>query len=59
MSDNPLHTNTKGLTDGDFLLSPSLTNLYEAAHGNGIMLYEAAATSTSGRRHTPASLPGA
>ena len=59
MSDNPLHTNTKGLTDGDFLLSPSLTNLYEAAHGNGIMLYEDAATSTSGRRNTPASLPGA
>ena len=59
MSDNPLYTNTKGLTDGDFLLSPSLTNLYEAAHGNGIMLYEDAATSTSGRRNTPASLPGA
>ena len=59
MSDNPLHTNTKGLTDGDFLLSPSLTNLYEAAHGNGIMLYEDAATSTSGRRNTPTTLPGA
>ena len=59
MSDNPLYTNTKGLTDGDFLLSPSLTNLYEAIHGNGIMLYEDSATSTSGRRNTPADLPGA
>ena len=59
MSDNPLYTNTKGLTDGDFLLSPSLTNLYEAIHGNGIMLYEDSATSPSGRRNTPADLPGA
>lgn len=57
---NPLSGNIKeNLTDGDFLLSPSLTNLYEAAHGNGIMLYEDGATSTSGRRNTPADLPGA
>jgi len=57
---NPLSGNIKeNLTDGDFLLSPSLTNLYEAIHGNGIMLYEDAATSTSGIRNTPASLPGA
>jgi len=57
---NPLSGNIKeNLTDGDFLLSPSLTNLYEAIHGNGIMLYEDGATSTSGRRNTPADLPGA
>lgn len=55
---NPLHEHMKILTDGDFLLSPSLTNIYEGLHGNGIMLLEDGATSVSGIRNTPASLPG-
>tara|TARA_B100000287_G_scaffold435486_1_gene504041 strand:+ start:8693 stop:11086 length:2394 start_codon:yes stop_codon:yes gene_type:complete len=55
---NALYEHMKILTDGDFLLSPSLTNIYEALHGNGIMLLEDGATSTSGIRNTPASLPG-
>jgi len=29
--------NAQGLRDGDGLTSPSLTNIYEAIHGNGIM----------------------
>ena len=28
---------SQGLRDGDGLTSPSLTNLYEAIHGNGIL----------------------
>ena len=55
---NALHEHMKILTDGDFLLSPSLTNIYEGLHGNGILLLEDGATSTSGIRNTPASLPG-
>lgn len=55
---NPLHEHMKILTDGDFLLSPSLTNIYEGLHGNGIILLEDGATSVSGIRNTPASLPG-
>ena len=55
---NALYEHMKILTDGDFLLSPSLTNIYEALHGNGIMLLEDGATSTSGIRNTPTSLPG-
>ena len=54
---NALHEHMKILTDGDFLLSPSLTNIYEGLHGNGILLLEDGATSTSGIRNTPASLP--
>ncbi len=30
-------SNSQGLRDGDGLTSPSLTNIYEALHGNGIM----------------------
>ena len=55
---NALYEHMKILTDGDFLLSPSLTNIYEALHGNGIMLLEDGATSVSGIRNTPTSLPG-
>mgnify|MGYP005989305369 FL=1 len=51
-------THTTRLTDGDFIMSPSLTNLFEAAHGNGILLLEDGATN-GGNRNTPASLPGA
>ena len=29
--------NAEGLRDGDGILSPSLTNPYEAFHGNGIL----------------------
>lgn len=49
---------TTRLTDGDFIMSPSLTNLFEAAHGNGILLLEDGATN-GGNRNTPASLSGA
>jgi hypothetical protein len=51
-------THTTRLTDGDFIMSPSLTNLFEAAHGNGILLLEDGATN-GGNRNTPASLSGA
>ena len=41
MADNPLSGHTAGsndgLRDGDHILSPSLTNLYEGVHGNGIL----------------------
>ncbi len=50
---------TTRLTDGDFIMSPSLTNLLEGIHGNGVLLLEDGATSTSGNRNTPASLSGA
>ena len=56
---NILNSVTERLKDGQFILSPMLTNLYEAAHGNGILLYEDAATSTGGIRTNPAALPGA
>ena len=49
---------TTRLTDGDFIMSPSVTNLFEAAHGNGILLLEDGATN-GGNRNTPASLSGA
>ena len=55
---NPLKTHTDNLHDGDFLLSPSLTNMLESAHGNGILMLEDYATGES-RRYTPADLPGA
>ena len=46
MAQNPLSGHTSagitdaqdGLRDGDHILSPSLTNLYEGVHGNGILL---------------------
>ena len=57
--ENPLKGHTSSLTDGDFLLSPSLTNLYEAAHGNGILLLEDGAVSTSSLRRNVSGLPGA
>ena len=47
------------LTDGDFIMSPSITNLFESSHGNGILLLEDGAVSPSGNRNTPASLSGA
>jgi hypothetical protein len=49
---------TTGLTDGDYILSPSFTNLYEGLHGNGILALEDGATGDTDR-NTPASMPGA
>jgi len=46
-----------GLTDGSHILSPSITNLYEGVHGNGILLLEDTATG-HGTRNNPESLPG-
>lgn len=56
---NSLSGHTTNLTDGDFILSPSFTNLYEAAHGNGILLLEDGSMSTSSLRTNVAALPGA
>ena len=62
MSNNPLSGHTAGtndgLRDGDHILSPSLTNLYEGVHGNGILLPHDTAYSDSDR-NDPADLPGA
>tara|TARA_R100001082_G_C4354964_1_gene156394 strand:+ start:81 stop:1265 length:1185 start_codon:yes stop_codon:yes gene_type:complete len=63
---NPLsgHTNhnitggVDGLGDGDHILSPSLTNLYEGIHGNGIILQNDGAAADA-NRGTPIDLPGA
>ena len=55
---NPISGHTTTLTDGGFILSPSLTNLIAATHGNGILSLEDTAT-TASTRNTPASLPGA
>lgn len=50
-------TSVDGLADGDHILSPSLTNLYEGTHGNGILLLEDTATGAS-NRNVPEDLPG-
>lgn len=61
-TNNPLSGHTDGtndgLTDGSHILSPSLTNLYEAAHGNGILLPHDTAYGDS-NRNDPPDLPGA
>ena len=61
-ANNPLSGHTDGandgLTDGDHILSPSLTNLYEGVHGNGILLPHDTAYSDSDRNDPP-DLPGA
>ena len=57
MTENVKSGHTTSLTDGDFLLSPSLTNLYEATHGNGILMYEDTATGDS-NRNDKATTPG-
>ena len=49
MGENPLKNHTTRLTDGDYILSPSLTNLYSGLHGNGILLLEDAATGDTDR----------
>jgi len=61
-TNNPISGHTDGtndgLTDGDHILSPSLTNLYEGVHGNGILLPHDTAYSDSDRNDPP-DLPGA
>ena len=47
-----------GLRDGDHILSPSLTNIYEGLHGNGILLANDTAY-TDGDRNNPQNLGGA
>jgi|10_taG_2_1085330.scaffolds.fasta_scaffold02082_2 hypothetical protein len=58
MGDNAKSGHTTGLTDGDYILSPSFTNLYEGLHGNGILALEDGAVG-DGDRNTPADMPGA
>tara|TARA_A100001201_G_scaffold137184_1_gene126833 strand:+ start:1783 stop:4341 length:2559 start_codon:yes stop_codon:yes gene_type:complete len=64
MGQNPISGHTAGgndgLRDGDHIISPSLTNIYEGLHGNGILNpYDTAYGSPTGDRITPANLPGA
>mgnify|MGYP003645239635 FL=1 len=62
MADNPISGHTAGtndgLRDGDHILSPSLTNIYEGLHGNGILSAHDTAFGDSAR-NTPTSLGGA
>lgn len=59
---NPLSGHTDGtndgLVDGSHILSPSITNLYEGVHGNGILLPHGTAYGDNDRNE-PTSLPGA
>ena len=48
----------QGLRDGDGLTSPSLTNLYEAVHGNGILRLGDGARGDSLRNSIVANTPG-
>ena len=49
MGENAKSGHTQALTDGDYILSPSITNLFEGVHGNGILMYEDTATGDSNR----------
>ena len=51
-------TNAQGLRDGDGLSSPSLTNLYEGIHGNGIFRLESTASGDSLRNSLAVGTPG-
>ena len=51
-------TNVDGLGDGDHILSPTLTNMVEGIHGNGIIMYDDTSVG-EGDRNIPANLPGA
>ena len=57
MVENVISGHTATLTDGDYILSPSLTNLFEGIHGNGILMYEDTATGDS-NRNAKATSPG-
>tara|TARA_R100000353_G_scaffold52727_4_gene42093 strand:- start:710 stop:1879 length:1170 start_codon:yes stop_codon:yes gene_type:complete len=48
---------TDSLKDGEHITSPSLTNMLEGVHGNGIILEEDTAAGDA-QRHTPEDLPG-
>ena len=48
---------TDSLVDGEHITSPSLTNMLEGVHGNGIILEEDTAAGDA-QRHTPEDLPG-
>jgi len=48
---------TDSLKDGQHITSPSLTNMLEGVHGNGIILEEDTA-GTASSRNTPEDLPG-
>ena len=48
---------TDGLTDGEHIQSPTLTNYLEGIHGNGILLEEDTALGATAR-NTPEDLPG-
>jgi len=50
-------TFTDGLTDGDHIQSPTLTNYLEGLHGNGILLEEDTAYGAT-NRNVPEDLPG-
>jgi len=62
MAQNPLSGHTAGtndgLRDGDHILSPSLTNLYEGVHGNGILLSNDTSYGNT-HRNDPTELGGA
>ena len=70
MAGNPIsgHTNANisvttaanedGLFDGSHIISPTLTNMVEGIHGNGIIMYHDTALDASDR-NIPANLPGA
>lgn len=51
-------SNAQGLRDGDGLTSPSLTNVYEGIHGNGIIRLEDGAVGDSLRNSIVANTPG-
>jgi|TARA_Y100000052_G_C2953909_1_gene89030 hypothetical protein len=57
MGENAKSGHTQALTDGDYILSPSITNLFEGVHGNGILMYEDTATGDS-NRNAKATTPG-
>jgi hypothetical protein len=51
-------TNVDGLGDGDHILSPTLTNMVEGIHGNGVIMYDDT-SGGEGDRNIPANIPGA
>ena len=65
MAQNPISKHTAGtgtnqsdgLLDGDHIISPSLTNIYEGLHGNGVFLYNDTAFGDS-KRNEPDTSPG-
>ena len=51
-------SNEDGLTDGEHIISPTLTNMIEGIHGNGIIMYDDT-SKAEGDRNTPSNTPGA